>query len=85
MKAEFTNRALKDFKSLDKVTQKQIIKKLCFYLDAPDPLSFAKRLTDPKDGDYRFRIGTYRVVFDVEASVAKILRVQHRKDVYRQK
>ncbi len=83
MKAEFTHRALKDFKSLDKVTQKQILKKLRFYLDAPNPLSFAKRLTDSSDGDYRWRIGTYRVVFDIEAGEAKILRVQHRKDVYR--
>lgn len=85
MKAEFTKRALDDLKSLDKVTQKQILKKLRFYLESPDPLSFAKRLTDPRDGDYRFRIGTYRVVFDIEANLAQILRIQHRKDVYRSK
>jgi mRNA interferase RelE/StbE len=65
MRAEFTNRALKDLKRLNVITQKQILKKLSLYLQSPDPLSYAKKLADPTDGNWRFRVGTYRVVFDV--------------------
>jgi len=84
MKAEFSREALKDLRSLDTVTQKQIVKKLQFYLTSPDPLVFAKKLIDAKDGDFRFRVGTYRIIFDIEAGTAKIIRIQHRKNVYRQ-
>lgn len=83
MEAQFTDRALKDLRSLDTVAQKQIMKKLGFYLSSPKPLGYAKRLTDFEDGDYRFRIGTYRIVFDLNDSLITILRIQHRRDVYR--
>lgn len=83
MNAEFTNKALKDLRKLNKITQKQIIKKLNFYLKSPKPLDYAEKLTDFKDGDYRFRIGAYRITFDVETNTIMILRVQHRREIYR--
>lgn len=83
MKAEFTERALKDLRSLDKVAQKQVMKKLEFYIEAPHPLTYAKKLTDFEDGDFRFRAGTYRIVFDLNSNLITILRIQHRRDVYR--
>jgi len=49
---------------------------------APSPLDFAERLTNFELGEYRFRIGDYRVAFDVEDDTAKILKVGHRKEVY---
>lgn len=76
-------RAKKDLQSLDSVVQKRIVKKLKFFLEQPDPLQFAKRLIDTAGGDYRWRVGHYRLVFDVRGSVIMLLRVQHRKDVYR--
>jgi mRNA interferase RelE/StbE len=51
-----------------------------------NPLSFAKKLTDPLLGDYRFRVGDYRVLVDIKDGKIRILvvlTVQHRKDVYR--
>ena len=33
-----------------------------------NPLQYAERLTDPELGGYRFRIGDYRVIFDIEQS-----------------
>lgn len=83
MKAEFTQRALKDLRSLDKLAQKQVMKKLQFYISSPSPLAYAKKLTDFEDGDYRFRVGTYRIVFDLGNELITILRIQHRRDVYR--
>ncbi|MBI4035711.1 type II toxin-antitoxin system RelE/ParE family toxin [Candidatus Daviesbacteria bacterium] len=50
----------------------------------PNPLIFAEVLTNSKIGKYRFRIGVYRVVFDLEVeNIIMILDVDHRKDIYR--
>ncbi len=77
------SRAKKDLQSLDDVTKRRIIKKLKFFLAQDNPLAFAKKLVDLEDGDYRWRIGHYRAVFDVRSKTIKLLRVQHRRDVYR--
>jgi len=77
------SRAKKDLQSLDPVIQRRIIKKLKFFLAQPDPLEYAKKLTDNICGDYRWRIGHYRAAFDVEEGVIKLLRVKHRREVYR--
>ncbi len=77
------SRAAKDLKSLDIRTQKRIIKKLKFYLNSNDPLAYSKKLADSEDGDYRWRIGNYRAVFDIKNDTIKLLRVQHRREVYK--
>jgi len=46
-------------------------------------LKHASKLTDPALGTYRFRIGDYRVIFDIEEKEIVVLRVGHRKDIYR--
>jgi len=38
---------------------------------------------DPALGTYRFRIGDYRVIFDIEGKDIVALRVGHRRDIYR--
>ncbi len=50
---------------------------------AEDPLSYAVKLKDSRLGTYRFRIGDYRVIFDIEDDEIVILRVGHRRDIYR--
>ena len=77
------SRAKKDLQSLDPLLQKRIAKKLKFFIGQDDPLQFAKKLINSKDGDFRWRIGNFRVVFDTKKESIIILRVQHRKDVYR--
>jgi len=34
-------------------------------------------------GSWRFRVGDYRVVFDIEGKKIIVLRVGHRREVYR--
>lgn len=80
---EISGKASKDIKSLDSVIQKRIARKLMFFLVQDDPLSFAKKLVDSKDGNYRWRIGHYRVVFDVNDDIILLLRIQHRGQVYK--
>lgn len=80
---EISGRANKDIKTLDKVIQRRIAGKLKFFMDQDDPLTFAKRLTNSKDGNFRWRIGHYRVIFDVKGDTILLLRVQHRSQVYK--
>ena len=77
------SRARKDLKALDPVVQRRIAKRLKFFLSQVDPLNYAKKLTDPIGGNYRWRIGPYRLIFDAEGKTIKLLRVQHRREVYR--
>ncbi len=40
-------------------------------------------MTDSSLGSYRFRVGDYRVIFDLEGEEIVVLRVGHRKEIYR--
>ena len=82
-KLKIESRARKDLQSLDPIVQKRIAKKLRYFIEQSDPLQFAKKLVDSSGGDYRWRVGNYRVVFDVSGEEIRLLRIQHRKDVYR--
>lgn len=77
------SRAKKDLEAFDQTIKRRIIKKLKYLMEQEDPIFHAKKLTDSNGGDYRWRIGHYRFVFDVENNVIKLLRIQHRKDVYK--
>ncbi len=75
--------AQKDIKTIDRQIALRIQKKIQFFLDSQDPLSFAEPLTKPSDAQYRWRVGNYRVLFDVDQATIIILRVQHRREVYK--
>lgn len=49
-----------------------------------DPRSTGKALTGPLGGLWRYRIGDYRVICEIQDSVVRILVVEvgHRRDVY---
>ena len=76
-----TQRALKDFDGLSEDVKNRIGVKLRDYSN--DPLKFARKLTNPKIGTYRFRVGDYRIIFDIEDNTIVILRVGHRKEIYK--
>jgi len=80
----FTPRALRQIKKLPKNIQERIIKKLDFFCQT-SPLSFADFLTDSRLGDFRFRIGDWRVVFDREGDSILILAVGHRREIYKRR
>jgi len=80
-KLVYTQRALRDIRKLDQSTKKRIGRRLLRYEE--DPLKYAEKLIDSRLGTYRFRIGDYRVVFDLEGSEIVVLRVGHRKEIYR--
>ena len=63
-KLVYTHRAERDIRGLEVNVKKRIGKALERYVE--EPLKFASKMTDPALGTYRFRIGDYRVVFDIE-------------------
>ena len=77
----YTRRAVKDIEKLDPSIRQRIGKSLLRY--ESDPIKYAEKLTDPELGSYRFRIGDYRVIFDIEGQDIVILRVDHRRELYK--
>jgi mRNA interferase RelE/StbE len=79
----FTRRADKDIQTLDPRIKKRIGDALLRFRE--NPASHAERLSNSDLGTHRFRIGDYRVIFDLEDGDIVILRVGHRRDIYRRK
>lgn len=83
----YTKRALEDLTALPKSIAQKIVDKIAFYIKQENPLFFAKKLTNSEAGQYRFRIGDYRAIFDLdknsEIKILLILRIKHRKEVYK--
>ena len=77
----YTNRADKDIQKLPPEIKRHIGKALLRY--EQDPYKHSEKLRDPNLGTYRFRIGDYRVIFDLEGSDIVVLRVGHRRDIYK--
>jgi len=79
----FTATAKKDIDRLDPVVRRRLRKKFVEIAGRDDIKSVVKRLVDSVAGEYRLRIGDYRVVFDLDKRTLCVLRVRHRRDVYR--
>lgn len=82
MKIIFSISAFRQLSKLNKDAQKRINDKLSFYVSQNDPLDFAERLTDYQFGGWRYRVGDYRIIFDVEKEKIFILKIGHRKNIY---
>ena len=78
-----TKRAKHDIDVLENVVRVRLGKKLVQISKLTDIRPVVRQLVDSRIGEYRLRIGDYRVLFDLSGKDIVILRVQHRKDVYR--
>ena len=79
----YTPKAVRDIARLAAAVKKRLGATLIRFTD--NPLQYAERLTDSELGGYRFRIGDYRVIFDMEGNDIVVLRVGHRKEIYKRK
>ena len=84
-KIETTSRFDKEFKKLDKYTKKMIkawIEKNL--IDCENPRTHGKGLTSNRSGQWRYRIGDYRLICEIQDNelIILALSVGHRKDVY---
>jgi len=86
-KIKLTGKAKKDLESLERDIQRRIVRKLRFYLENSNPLQYARKIKDRRFGEYRFRIGDYRIIFDINKNgnivVLIIFRLKYRKEVYK--
>lgn len=82
MKIYYSYKAAEQLRRMPKSVQKRIAKKMRFYAQQDEPLKFAKRLVDYREGEFRFRIGKHRVVFDVTNNTIYILKIDKRDRIY---
>ena len=73
----------KDLRRVDKQTASRLLKKLEAEL-SKDP-SRGEQLKGELEGLFKYRIGDYRAVYTRTADGVVVLRIAHRKDVYREK
>ncbi len=66
-KVLFTDKSKHDLKKLDFDIQKRIVEKLKDF--SSDPFSYSKKLQDSSIGNYRFRVGDFRIVFDINGMI----------------
>jgi len=82
----YTKKAYKSLQKLSKTDSKNILDKISFF-SQNNPMTFSKKLHNPKYGTYRFRIGNYRAIFDLDDNgnikILMILDIKHRKDIYK--
>lgn len=82
---KMTDKAKKQLSKLDKHTAKLIASWIYKNLvGCEDPRSHGKGLTANRSGQWRYRIGDYRLICDINDSELVILAVSigHRRDVY---
>lgn len=81
----FDPRATKEMEKLDRTIQRRVVTLLRRLQGSDDPRTTGKPLHGERAGFWRYRIGDYRLIcyLDDEALVVRVLRVGHRKDVYR--
>ncbi len=79
-----TAKAIESLEKIDIQMRTRIFKKMDFYIWHEDPLVFAVKLVNSQLWDYRFRIGDYRVVCDVDKQwhIIIIAIIWHRKEIY---
>lgn len=78
----------KQFKKLDKTAQFLILKWLKNHLkDAENPRNTGKGLIGDKSGEWRYRIGDYRLLCNIldDELVILALEVGHRREIYKKK
>lgn len=84
-KVEFDDRARKELRKLNSSAQQEILGYLRKRIATKsNPERFGKPLGADKHGLWRYRIGAYRVICQIQTEkvVVLVLRVGHRKNIY---
>ena len=84
-RVQFTQRALKDLKKLDRHTAALILGWIRKNLEnCENPRLHGKALTANRSGQWRYRVGDYRLLAEIEDHTITILilNVGHRRDIY---
>ena len=80
MNIELTKSCIKDLKKIDIKQRKIILEKIELLKNYPDTPNI-KKLTNYYP-PYRFRVGNYRILFDIKDDIIFIINIKHRKEAY---
>lgn len=83
---KFSKKADKQFSKLDKYTAQNIVDGLKGISRLHNPRSKGKALTGNLRSFWRYRVGDYRIICDIQDNEITILviAIGHRRDIYRQ-
>ena len=84
-KIVFSEKALKELKKLDKHTALFITGWLRKNIEGcSDPRQHGKGLTANRSGQWRYRVGDYRIITEIQDDkvIVLVLAVGHRKNIY---
>ena len=82
---EYDDKAAKSLAKLDKPSAKLIYNWITNNLvNCENPRQYGKALIGDKKGYWRYRVGTYRIISQIDDSTVKILIIDigHRKNIY---
>ncbi|MFC1532709.1 type II toxin-antitoxin system RelE/ParE family toxin [Thermodesulfobacteriota bacterium] len=77
----FKKSVSRDLKKIDKEQVKKILNKIDAEL--PQKAETLPTLTGKFSGLRKFRVGEFRVIFSIIGDTALVLRIRHRKEVYK--
>ncbi len=84
-KVIFTEKAQKQLKKLDRQTSALIIGWLEKNIEnCENPRGHGKGLVENKSGQWRYRVGNYRVICEIQDKeiIVLVLEVGHRREIY---
>ncbi len=80
MIVEIDEKAVKDLSKIDNKDANHILDKINDLKNFPDTSNIKKLVGfKPK---YRYRVGNYRVLFDIENNILTIYQIVHRRNAY---
>ena len=85
-KVKYTSRALKNLKKMDKQVSKMLVAWIRKNLEkCKDPRAIGKGLSANHLGKWRYRIGDYRILAEIqdEQLIILVIEAGHRKEIYR--
>lgn len=85
-KVEYTQQAVKQLQKMDKYTQKLILSWIGKNLvNCEDPRVHGKALVANQTGQWRYRVGDYRLITEIDDDkiIILVLEVGHRREIYK--
>lgn len=82
---EFTSKARKQLKKFDRFDARIIVTWIQKNLEGcEDPRALGKGLTSNRSGEWRYRVGSYRILAYIHDQVVtiEVFAIGHRKDIY---
>lgn len=85
-RVSFTNYALKQLKKFDKFTQRILFDWISKNLEkCQNPRINGKALTANCNGQWRYRVGDYRIIVDIKDNelIILVIAIGHHKEIYK--